>query len=79
MKDEDCCCNAEDSCDLDDEEMELEEIVSENNVILNSLIDLLIEKKVISEEDLQKKIDEIDAELEEESDEEELDEDECEK
>ncbi|MFP4403801.1 MAG: hypothetical protein ACOC3X_02770 [Nanoarchaeota archaeon] len=68
MENNECCSNTDDCCDVEDQEMQMEEIISENNVVLNSLIDLLIEKKIISEEDLQKKIDEMDSELEDECD-----------
>ena len=43
---------------LEDEEMSTEDIVTNTEFVLNALIDLLVEKKVISEEELQKKLDE---------------------
>ena len=43
-----------------DEEIKIEEIVDENDLLLNALIELLIAKKIISEEELQKKMEELD-------------------
>lgn len=63
----DCGCGCED----DDMEMSTEEIVEENNVVLNTLIDLLIEKGIISEDELLEKLNAADAELDSEDDEEE--------
>ncbi|MGM5488499.1 MAG: hypothetical protein ACQESG_06110 [Nanobdellota archaeon] len=40
------------------EEITPEEMIEENNVILNAVIDLLVEKEIISEEELQKKLEE---------------------
>ncbi len=39
-----------------DHEISIEELVHGNNIVMNALIDLLIEKKLISEEDLQGKL-----------------------
>ncbi len=41
----------------------VEEIVQNNNIVLNTLIDLLIQKGVISEEDLRKRLADIAKEL----------------
>lgn len=41
-----------------DDEMSMEELVETNDIVLNTLIDLLVEKKIISEEELQKKLNE---------------------
>lgn len=49
----------------DEEEMEevsFEELAENNNVLLNALIDLLIEKKIITEEEFQKKVNPIEDE-----------------
>jgi len=43
---------------MNDEEMSMEEVVETNDIVLNTLIDLLIEKKVITEAELQKKLNE---------------------
>jgi hypothetical protein len=56
-------------CDCS-KEITTEDIVQNNNVILNTLIDLLIEKGVISEADLRKKLSELETEVETEEDEE---------
>jgi hypothetical protein len=48
---EDCSCCSQD-------EMQMEEVVSGNAFVLNSLIDLLIDKKIISEEEFTKKLEE---------------------
>ncbi|MFP4424760.1 MAG: hypothetical protein ACLFP2_06060 [Candidatus Woesearchaeota archaeon] len=40
------------------EEISPEEMIEENNAILNAVIDLLVEKEIISEEELQKKLEE---------------------
>ena len=39
-------------------EMSTEELVDNNNILLNTLIDILVDKKIISEEDLKKKLSE---------------------
>ncbi len=44
---EDCTC----------EEMSTEDLAETNHVLVNALIDMLIEKKVISEEEFNKKLD----------------------
>ena len=59
--------------DDQEEEISVEELVEGNNIVLNSLIDLLIQKGVISEEDLQKKLDECRDLGDEESDEDDSD------
>lgn len=38
------------------EEVSFEELAENNNVLLNALIDLLIEKKIITEDEFQKKV-----------------------
>ncbi|MFW6311128.1 MAG: hypothetical protein ACOC1K_02715 [Nanoarchaeota archaeon] len=55
MSDE-CGCKHED-CNCSEEEMSVEDMVGSNNLVLNAVIDLLIEKNIISEEDLKNKID----------------------
>ncbi|MGM5483067.1 MAG: hypothetical protein ACQESF_06385 [Nanobdellota archaeon] len=49
-----------------EEEMSMEEVVEENNVLLNTLIDHLIEKNVISEDEFLKKLNEINSDVEKE-------------
>lgn len=56
MKDKDCDCNDKD-CDCD--EMSMEDIVYSNDALLNTLVEMLIDKKVISEKDLLKKLEEL--------------------
>jgi hypothetical protein len=51
----------------DNEEMEevsFEELAENNNVLLNALIDLLIEKKIFTEEEFQNKVNPLDNEEE---------------
>lgn len=43
------------------EEFSTEELAESNNFVLNALIDLLIEKKVITEDELMDKYDELEA------------------
>jgi hypothetical protein len=49
-----------------DEECTMEDIIEENDIVLNALIELLIEKKIISEEELQQKIDQMEKEMDDE-------------
>jgi hypothetical protein len=42
-----------------EEELSTEELVNNNDIMLNALIELLIEKGVITEEELEKKADDI--------------------
>ncbi len=42
-----------------EEEMSVEELVEENNILLNTLIDYLIEKKVVDEEEFLEKLNSI--------------------
>ena len=46
-----------------EEEMSVEEMSEENNFVLNALIDLLVEKKIISEEEFKEKLEAMEAEL----------------
>tara|TARA_Y100000310_G_scaffold324301_1_gene385999 strand:+ start:807 stop:1001 length:195 start_codon:yes stop_codon:yes gene_type:complete len=46
----------------DDEEETFEEVAENNEDVLNALIDLLVAKNIISEEELQAKLDEEDNE-----------------
>lgn len=66
-----CGCGCE---EMSEEEMSVEEMLEDNNIVLNTLIDLLIEKKIISEEEFMTKLNsmenEADAEDSEEKDEE---------
>lgn len=48
-----------DDCECSNEEVRLEDVVRNNNVVINCLLGILIDKKVISEEDLQKKLAEL--------------------
>ena len=43
-------------CNNTDEEMTTEDLIEENNFVLNNLVDLLIEKKIISEKEFIKKL-----------------------
>ncbi|NTV23045.1 MAG: hypothetical protein HGA85_01555 [Nanoarchaeota archaeon] len=54
-----CGCN---DCGCS-EELTTEELVENNNIILNTLIDLLVEKKVISEEELRAKLAKVEEEI----------------
>ncbi|MBI2572578.1 hypothetical protein HYV86_01850 [Candidatus Woesearchaeota archaeon] len=54
--------NNHDAEEFDDEEMELEDVVDENTLLLNALIKLLMKKKVISEQEYEKAIEELEAE-----------------
>lgn len=45
-----------------DEGMELEEVVDENNLLINALLKLLIKKKLITEQELDKAIEELENE-----------------
>jgi hypothetical protein len=65
-KNETCGCN----CNHNEEEIPVEDIVAENNILLNAVIDILIEKKIISEDDLRNKIAEMEEETEDTEDEE---------
>ena len=42
-----------------EEELTIEDVVEENDIILDALIELLIEKKIITEQDLNKKIESL--------------------
>ena len=58
-----CGCNDK---DCDNEELSMEEIVYSNDALLNTVVEMLIEKKVISEKDLLKKLEELEDEEDEE-------------
>jgi hypothetical protein len=60
-EDMDCDCGCE-------EEMPIEDVVRENNVILNTLIDHLIEKKIISEKEFLAKLNSAEEKLDEDED-----------
>lgn len=49
-----------------EEEMSIEEVVEENNILLNTLIDHLIEKNVISEDEFLEKLNSVNQDVEEE-------------
>ena len=49
--------------DNEDADISTEELVQNNNIIMNVLIDMLIEKKVISEEELKKRLDKAEEEM----------------
>lgn len=51
--------NQDMSPDMDDDDMDMEDLIENNDAVLHSLIDLLIQKGVISEEELTKKLDEL--------------------
>lgn len=67
-----CGCGCEGN---GEEEISIEEMLEDNNIVLNTLIDLLIEKKVISEEEFMNKLNtmeqEADGQSEEDSEDEE--------
>jgi hypothetical protein len=65
---------------MEDEHMEeledectIEDVVEENDLVLNALIELLIKKGVITEDELQTKVDEMEAEMQDECEEDEDD------
>jgi hypothetical protein len=51
-----------------EEEMPIDDVVRENNVVLNTLIDYLIEKKIISEKEFLAKLNATEEELDEDTD-----------
>ncbi|MBT3721244.1 hypothetical protein HN789_07275 [archaeon] len=55
----DCECKDKD-CDCED--LSMEEIVYSNDALLNTLVEMLIDKKVISEKDLLKKLEDLEKE-----------------
>jgi hypothetical protein len=64
-QEEDMDCECDCGCE---EEMPIEDVVRENNIVLNTLIDYLIEKKIISEKDFLAKLNAAEEELEEDKD-----------
>lgn len=52
----------ENNVEENDEELSMEDVVEENDVVLNALVDVLIQKGVVSEEELQRKMEELDGE-----------------
>ena len=54
----------------DDDQISYEDLVEENNFLLEALISLLIDKKVISQDELNTKIEQMEKELDDEEDEE---------
>lgn len=46
-----------------EEEMSIEELIEENNILLNTLIDYLIEKKVVDEEEFLEKLNSVSDEV----------------
>jgi len=62
-----CECNTghEECCDT---EFSTEDLAESNNVVLNSLIELLINKKVITEEELEESLAEFDDPADDEED-----------
>jgi hypothetical protein len=65
----DCCKEGDEGCGCGHgkEDISLEGIVYNNNFVLNTLIELLIEKKVITEEDLMNKLEQISENLDKET------------
>ena len=61
-----CECDCEDK---ENENLSMDEVVYNNNLLVNALVDLLIEKKIISEEEFEAKLDEMDSEDEDAEDE----------
>ncbi|MFW6014785.1 MAG: hypothetical protein ACOCQG_06410 [Candidatus Nanoarchaeia archaeon] len=49
----------------EEQEMSIEEVVEENNILLNTLIDHLIEKNVISEDEFLNKLNAVNSEVQE--------------
>lgn len=61
------CCD-DGSCECGHKnEITIEDIVQNNNIILNTLIDMLIEKGIFSEEELRLKLSDVAKKLEESS------------
>jgi hypothetical protein len=52
-------CGCEDICDCGDISMGLEDVVQNNNLMLTVLTEILLEKKIIKENDLKKKLEQI--------------------
>jgi len=76
MEDKECCkgeghdhcgCGHDHSHEHGEDEMTTEELVDNNNVLLNTLIDVLIKKNVISEEELRNAIKELEEEYSDDS------------
>ena len=44
-----------------EEDIKIEDIIDENDLLLNALVEILISKKIISEDELQKKMEELDS------------------
>ena len=44
-----------------EEDIKIEDIIDENDLLLNALVEILINKKIISEDELQKKMEELDS------------------
>lgn len=63
-KEHECGCGCEDM----DQEMTVDEMVQENNIVLNTLIDFLVEKKIIDEDEFIKKLNECETSIESEDD-----------
>lgn len=53
------CGQPHEGKESNNEEVTMEDLVEENNFVMNCLIDLLIEKKVFSEEELKNKLQEV--------------------
>ena len=56
MSEEKCEECGKEECTCEEEEMSTEELVETNHLMINALIDLLGEKKVITEDELDKKL-----------------------
>lgn len=60
------CGDCNDEKEINTEEMTTDEIVDSNHLMIHALVDLLIEKKVITEEEYKNKIDSMCDETEDE-------------
>ncbi len=58
-KDHDCGDECGDDCSCDSAEMTIAQVVQNNNLMINVMADILIEKKIINERDIQKKLEAI--------------------
>lgn len=64
MTEEDACdCGCDDDCDCGcDDEMSCEELSESNNLLINAVIELLIKKKLITRDEFEKTLDELQSE-----------------
>jgi len=55
-KEHECTDECGDECDCGSAEMTLGQVVQNNNLMINVIADILIEKKVVTEKDIQEKL-----------------------